>query len=54
MKGSMDKDQIGFDLIIIDAMNFCRKFDWVMRNLCDSKGRKTGVIYGVVNFIKSM
>ena len=43
-----------FDLIVIDAMNIVHKFYWVMRSLCDSKGRHTGMLYGVLNLVYTL
>lgn len=45
------KKEKEFDLIIFDAMNTIHRFFWTMRELSDSKGRKTGMIYGIVNHL---
>lgn len=51
------KDEINknnFDLILIDAMNYVRKYDWVMKDFVTSTGIKTGIIYGILNFVCSL
>jgi len=50
-KGNLDlviKNRI--EVIIIDALNLVHRYNWSMRNLKDSKGRDTGIFYGILNF----
>jgi hypothetical protein len=54
MKGSLDNlnkyRKSNFDIIIVDGMNLVYKHSWSYRRLKDSKGRETGLLYGVLNF----
>lgn len=43
-----------FDFILIDAMNYVRKYDWVMKDIKTNAGVKTGIIYGILNFVCSL
>lgn len=40
-----------FDYILVDGMNLCRIMDWVFKSFVDKRGRKSGLFYGVLNFI---
>jgi len=55
MKGTLNKKiKTGFDIVIIDAMNMIYKYNWALRNLTDNKGNKTGICYGIINFIYTL
>jgi DNA polymerase-1 len=50
MKGAFGSEE-KFDLVVVDFMNRFKIYEWTMRNLHDSKGRFTGIYYGILDFV---
>lgn len=53
MKSNIKEEikKYNFDYVIVDAMNIVHKYFWTMRNLTDKNGNKTGIYYGILNFV---